>query len=148
MSGDGEDMYNVGIGHAMHGTKPDKIANRPKSYKWYVRTLVITLGGDASKFDFSVFDYITKSGHTTEENATIFRLEYNMITHDFSKGAFMMYDLNQAQKDFLDSRKFSEDSEVKIEARVRATCVDECNDTWEEETYYNLTTTKKEVEKQ
>jgi len=76
-SKDNGKMYPNGIGHALQGHAPDKIANRPELYLQYVNDLVGTLGGDANA-DLFTFEYVAGSGGTTEQNSAVFETEIRL----------------------------------------------------------------------
>ncbi len=70
-------MYPNGIGHALQGHAPDKIANRPELYLQYVNDLVGTLGGN-SYTDLFTFDYVAGSGGSTDQNSAVFETEVRL----------------------------------------------------------------------
>lgn len=76
MSGEST-MYPNGIGHLFSWHEPDKIANRPDLYLEYANGLANNLGSKlgAGKIDMFTFDYVAKSGGTTEQNSAIFETE-------------------------------------------------------------------------
>ncbi len=73
-------MYPHIIGHVFHGQQPDKIKNSPGKYLEYVRTLVEALGGRDASIDMTVFEYLAKTGLSTDANVAILKVEYNVIT--------------------------------------------------------------------
>ena len=70
-------MYPNGVGHALQGHAPDKIANRPELYLQYVNDLIGTLGGN-SNADLFAFDYVANSGGSTEQNSAVFETEIRL----------------------------------------------------------------------
>jgi RHS repeat-associated protein len=67
-------MFGKLIGHALLGTAPDKIANRPQLYLEYVKDLISTLGG-SNETDMFTFNYIANAGTSSEENMAILKTE-------------------------------------------------------------------------
>lgn len=77
MMSDGDSMYPNGRGHLFSGHEPDKIANRPDLYLEYANSLADNLGSKlgAGKIDMFTFNYVAKSGGTTEQNSAVFETE-------------------------------------------------------------------------
>ncbi|NMH28497.1 DUF6443 domain-containing protein [Flavobacterium silvaticum] len=76
-SDDDGDMYWTGPGHLFRGHSPDKIANRPELYLEYANGLVNMLGGFQK--DMFTFEYVAKSGGTTEQNSAVFETEVRLL---------------------------------------------------------------------
>jgi hypothetical protein len=72
-------MYPNGRGHGIQGHKPDKIALRPSLYGKYVNALASALGDrygiNRWQVDMFTFEYVARSGGSTEQNSTIFEME-------------------------------------------------------------------------
>lgn len=73
-------MYPHLVAHLFQWKRPDKIRNNSSKYLEYVSWLVEGLGGKSSEVNLSVFEYIAKSGLTSNENAAILKAEYKLLT--------------------------------------------------------------------
>jgi len=79
MINDPTHMYPNGVGHGLALHEPDQIARRPGLYLEYVkelnRALASVFGGGQGQVDTYTFEYVAKSGGSTEQNSAILETE-------------------------------------------------------------------------